>query len=277
MKILDAHFHIWQLSRGDYDWITPDQPAWYRDYDLDDWRRSRGSVASGIVVQCAPTGAETDFLLEHAQVCDDVLGVVGWVDLLDDNAPAKLEALAADPHCLGIRPMLQDITDPQWILRPVVLQNLKRAAELELRFDALIQPRHLPFIVQLCDKLPELNVIIDHAAKPVINTAPDEHWCEHLVALGSFPQVYCKYSGLVTEAAPNTTRNLFTPFIEHLITCFGTSRLVWGSDWPVVRSRCEYEAWLRDSLHLLDALGVTDYTPIYSANAQQFYALEANL
>lgn len=166
--LVDAHHHVWQIARGDYGWMAPDLPI-ARDYDLADLRPLLGGIDATILVQAAATEAETDHMLSVARASGGLVrGVVGWLDLADPEAPTRIAARAADPLVRGLRPMLQDIGDTGWILRPEVQPALVAMAGHGLRFDALIKPRHLPSIAGLAQRHPTLPVVIDHAAKPDI-------------------------------------------------------------------------------------------------------------
>ena len=145
--ILDAHHHVWTLARGDYGWLTPEMSAFYRDFDLADYIAAAPFVDASILVQAAPTDAETDFLLSLAGGSDRVAGVVGWVDLASPAAPKRLARLAARPRFLGVRPMLQDLEDPDWIARDDLTPALRALTEMDLSFDALVRAVHLPVLV----------------------------------------------------------------------------------------------------------------------------------
>ena len=143
--MIDAHFHVWQLSRADYGWLTPAQGAIFRDVALDDWRAVSGpcDVTGGVLVQAAPAEAETHFLLQQASAADDVLGVVGWTDLLAADAPVRIRELVRQPKLKALRPMLQDIADPDWILQPALHAAFDAMLACDLAFDALVKPQHL--------------------------------------------------------------------------------------------------------------------------------------
>lgn len=243
--MIDAHFHIWQLARGDYGWLTPAMGRIHRDVSLDDWRSvSRPcGVTGGVVVQAAPTEDETQFLLQQVESAPDVLGVVGWVDLLASDAPARIAALAAHPKLRALRPMLQDLPDPDWILQPSLEPAIHAMLDSDLTFDALVRPEHLPRIRVLAQRYPALRIVIDHGAKPDIASRQWEPWAGDLAALALAPQVVCKWSGLWTEAAPPAPVSSLAAWMQHLLDCFGADRLIWGSDWPVLERAGDYAAW----------------------------------
>src|SRR5918993_1653004 len=222
---IDAHHHVWSLARGDYGWLTPRLARIYRDFTLDDLRPQLRAVRvdATVLVQAAPTLAETEFLLDVAAASGGLVqGVVGWIDLASTHAIATLERLAGNPLLKSIRPMLQDLDDPAWILRPDVGATLSAIASLGLRFDALVKTRELPALLQLVERQPDLAIVIDHGAKPAIASRAWQPWADLVAAAASHPQVCCKLSGLVTEAEPEWTADSLRPYVDHLLACFGS-------------------------------------------------------
>jgi L-fuconolactonase len=272
--MIDAHQHFWKLARGDYAWLTPDLAPLYRDFlpgDLEPLRRAAGIEAS-VLVQAAPTSEETRFLLEIAETTPWVVGVVGWVDLEAADAADQLVALAERPALRGIRPMIQDIADPDWMLRPALEAPLRALSELGLRFDALVKPQHLPNLARLLERHPRLPVVIDHGGKPDIAGGGFGGWAEDMARLAQ-SGCCCKLSGLVTEAAPGWTDEALRPYVDHLLQCFGSERLMWGSDWPVVELAGGYAAWRTASLRLLEGLDESARAGVLGENARRFYGL----
>jgi L-fuconolactonase len=272
--MIDAHFHIWQLARGDYGWLTPSLGALYRDVSLDDWRavaRPCG-VRGGVLVQAAPTEVETAFLLQQADQAADVLAVVGWVDLLAPDAPARIEALARRPKLRGLRPMLQDIADPDWMLQPALAPALQAMVRCGLVFDALIKPVHLPRLLRLAARHPDLMIVIDHGAKPAIpgDAGGWAAWTEGLQALARETQAFCKLSGLWTEAAPGEPAEVVQRHVAWLLQCFGPARCLWGSDWPVLALAGRYDAWLATARH---GVAPQDQAAVFDSTARRAYGL----
>ncbi len=275
---IDAHHHVWRLDRGDYGWLTPALAPIYRDFGLDDLRPllASASVGATVLVQAAPSVAETEFLLQVAGASGGLVqGVVGWVDLSAPDAPATLERLAQDPLLKSIRPMLQDIADPEWILRADVDRGIAAAERLGLRFDALIKPPQLPAVLRMIERHPGLPVVIDHGGKPSIVDRDWEPWAGRMAALAAHRQVVCTLSGLATEAGPRWTADTLARDVDHLLACFGSQRLLWGSDWPVVDLAGGYARWLAATEELLAPLSETDRDAIRGDNARRFYGLEA--
>jgi L-fucono-1,5-lactonase len=243
--VIDAHFHIWQLARGDYGWLTPALRPIYRDVRVEDWRAVAApcGVSRGILVQAAPTEAETAFLLDQASRHRDIAGVVGWVDMEAANAAVRIEALASDALLLGLRPMLHDIPDPAWILERHLSAALAAIAQAGLTFDALVRPVHLPHILELARRYPALRIVIDHGAKPDIAKDAFDHWARDMARLARETKAFCKISGLLTEAGSRAEIGSIRRYVDHLLVCFGPKRLLWGSDWPVLELAANYRQW----------------------------------
>jgi L-fuconolactonase len=244
--MIDAHFHIWQLARGDYGWLTPELKPIYRDVTPQDWRSqaARCNVSRGILVQAAPTEAETAFLLAQAdEQRDAILGVVGWVDMAAADAPTRTDTLASNSLLLGLRPMLHDLPDPAWILDSRLGPALTAIEQNGLTFDALIRPVHLPHILALARQRPALRIVIDHGAKPDIAAGIFQPWAANMARIAEQTTAFCKLSGLMTEAGPHADQSRIQRFVDHLLTCFGSKRLLWGSDWPVLELAADYRTW----------------------------------
>jgi L-fuconolactonase len=270
---VDAHHHIWRIARGDYGWLSPDLPI-CRDYTLDDLRPLLGDISATVLVQAADTAAETEFLLETARQSGGLVrGVVGWTDLTHPDAPGRIAALASVSLLKGIRPMLQDIADTGWVLRPAVQPALKSLAASGLRFDALVQPRHLPILLQLHSLHPTLQLVIDHGAKPDIAGGAWQPWANDISRVASETPARCKLSGLVTEAGQHWSIDDLRRYTDHLIEAFGADRLMWGSDWPVVDMAGGYARWREASEALLAGISEPDRAAIFGDTALNFYGL----
>jgi L-fuconolactonase len=273
MMQVDAHHHVWQLSRGGYDWLTPELSI-HRDYGLHDLRPHLGEIGATILVQAAPQDAETAFMLDTARQSNGLVrGVVGWTDLMATDAPSRVATLARDPLLKGLRPMLQSIDDTDWLLRPAVQPGLTAIAANGLRFDALVQPRHLQVLLKLAKAHPELRVVVDHAAKPAIAAGRFQPWADDIARLARETSFSCKLSGLVTEAAPHWQSSDLRPYVDHLVQCFGPQRLMWGSDWPVVELRGGYRRWHSAAVGLLSGLSPVDRDAVLGGTASRFYGL----
>ena len=273
MTRVDAHQHVWRVARGDYHWLTPDLPI-HRDYTLDDLRPLLDDITATVLVQAAPTEAETEFMLTVARDSRALVrGVVGWADLAAPNAAARVATLCETPGLKGLRPMLQDIADTDWILRPVVQPALAAMTQCGLRFDALIEPRHLPTLLSLAERHPRLPIVIDHAAKPAIAQGNFEPWASDIARVARATDAFCKLSGLATEAAPDWQDDDLRRYVDHLIGSFGPARLMWGSDWPVVELAGGYRRWRAASMYLLADLDAAARDAILGGTACMFYDL----
>jgi L-fuconolactonase len=240
--MLDSHHHLWDVSRGDYGWMGDHVRPLLRDFRPEDLAPllKRTGVTRTILVQAAETDAETDFLLSIAERTDFVAGVVGWADLENDDFSVRLAALRRNRLLVGLRPMLQELADDEWILRPRVLDNLKRIAGCGLVFDILGFPRHLPYVTEALHRTPGLVAVVDHLAKPDIKSGSLEPWRETMSGIASLPDVFCKVSGLVTEAALDWSVADLRPYVDHVVQAFGANRLLFGSDWPVCTLAASY-------------------------------------
>jgi L-fuconolactonase len=281
---IDAHCHLWQLDRGDYHWLDTSNPEFRSiayDFTIDDLATAtkNTNVSQFIAVQAAATEAETDYLLSLADENSDILGVVGWVDLAGANAVNSIDRFSKHTAFKGIRPMLQDIENTTWLVDVPAPHIWTHLEQNNLRFDALITPRHLPMIHQFCLDHPNLPIVIDHAAKPDIAGAHDEAfktWCSNMSAIAQQSNTHCKISGLLTKMAPAQLPNAHTilePFIDHLLDVFGPERLMWGSDWPVVLMAGDYNIWNDLTMKLLQDLSHDSRALILGGSAAKFYGI----
>jgi L-fuconolactonase len=285
----DAHQHFWRLARGDYAWLRPDLPALApicRDFlpaDFNPLRQAAG-VARTVLVQATASVAETDFLLELAAATPFVAGVVGWVDLSRAESVATITRWSEQhPQLKGLRPMLQDLPDVNWIAtapHPAVIRAMQ---DLGLRFDALVKPAHLAPLLNFLHDWPDLPVAIDHAAKPCLAQGWQADWApawrKGLAEIAAMPQVSCKFSGLLTEATPRSLLTAATalaslrPVWDFLLQCFGPQRLMWGSDWPVLNLASGYSNWLELSQTLIGELTPAEQQMVWNGCAERFYSL----
>jgi L-fuconolactonase len=273
---IDAHQHFWRLARGDYGWLTAALAPIYRDHEAADLEPLLEAVRIDrtVLVQAAPTDAETDFLLRLAETTDFVAGVVGWVDFEAPDAAHRIAALAARPKLLGLRPMIQDLPNDRWMLSDAIQPALTAMADEGLTFDALVKPRHLPILSEFAASHPALDIVIDHAAKPDIAAGRLDDWARDIRHLAAETRLVCKLSGLVTEAAPNWTVETLRPYVDVLLEAFGADRLMWGSDWPVVNLNGSYATWMTTAETLLSGLSDAEREAIFGGTARVFYGLD---
>lgn len=275
---IDAHQHYWNSGRGDYGWMPKDDPVLARTYGPGDLapQLAAAGIDGTVLVQAAPTLAETEYMLGLADATPHVLGVVGWVDFEDPGQRRSLERLAGHGKFKGVRPMIQDIPDDDWMLRPDVEWGFRAVAELGLTFDALGFPRHLDNFLTLLSRHPGMRTVIDHCMKPQIRDRSDEsfrRWAEGMARIAAGTGAFCKLSGLVTEAGPGWTVEDLRPYAEHVLEVFGPERVMWGSDWPVCRLRCEYDRWHAAAEELTRGLSPEARAQVFGGTAAAFYGL----
>jgi L-fuconolactonase len=279
---IDGHQHFWTTQRDDYGWLTPDLETLYRDFTPGDLQPllDHAGVDHTVLVQAAATTDETRYLLGIAEFHSMVAGVVGWIDMdSTDDAITTLDEFVQHPKFVGIRPMIQDIEDPAWIGRPELGTVLDALVEKNVCFDALVRSVHLPFLLNCLTRHPDLRVVIDHGAKPNIAAGEWQPWADGIAAIATQTSAFCKISGLITEADSSQTYDDVMPYLDHLLEVFGSERLIWGSDWPVLNLAGDYDGWHAASIERLSQLAVQDQENILGHNAIRFYGLptEADL
>ena len=278
---IDSHQHYWEPRRGDYHWMAEDDPILYRRYGPADLAPSlaRHGIDGTVVVQAAESVHETEYMLGIADASDSVLAVVGWVDFEKPGHRRHLERLARHPKLAGVRPMIQDLPDVDWMLRDDVQWAYRAVIDAGLAFDALGFPPHLDNFLTVFHRYPDLRVVIDHCMKPRIRdhradpSAFDE-WAGKMSRLAGETGAFCKLSGLVTEADEDWTVEDLRPFADHVISEFGPERVMWGSDWPVCRQRATYDAWREAAGRLTRHLDEAARDAIFGGTAARFYRIE---
>lgn len=278
---IDAHQHYWEVSRGDYDWMPPDDPVLTRRYMPADLAPSlaKHGIARTVLVQAAATVEETEYLLGLADATESVAAVVGWVDFENPGHLHHLKRLARHPKLVGVRPMIQDIPDVDWMLRDDVQWAYRALIDLDLSFDALGFPPHLDNFLALLERYPDMRVVIDHCMKPRIRDharGPEVfgRWADGMSRLAEQTRACCKLSGLVTEAAEGWTLDDLKPYADHVLSAFGAERVMWGSDWPVCRLRASYDDWRAAAEALTAHLGEDARARIFGGTAVRFYRLD---
>ncbi|MEI5688400.1 amidohydrolase family protein [Sphingomonas kyungheensis] len=272
--VIDAHQHVWRLDTPGHQWPDADLPVIHRDFAIADLRAASAGIdlAATVLVQSQPTDADTDWLCALAADEPLVGAVVGWADLLAEDAAARIATLAGRRKLRGLRPMLQAIPQDDWLLQPALDPAIRAMIAHGLRFDALVQPRHLVPLHAFATRWPDLPIVIDHAAKPGAAAGGLDPWRERIAALAGLDNVWCKMSGLRTEQAAGEPAAALAPYVTHLVACFG-ERLMWGSDWPVLLvSGDDYADWFATARALagLDAAGERR---LFAASARRFYGI----
>ena len=279
--IIDAHHHLWQPSRGDYGWldsrVNPTIAPLEREFLVEHYQQLalQNGIGGSVLVQAARTVAETRWLLAQAHASGGLIkGVVGWFDMAAPNAPEVLDELARDPLLCGVRPMLQEIPDVEWVLQPRLDPALRALIERDLAFDILIRPPHLKAILALLTRYPELRAIVDHCGKPDIARGMWQPWADDMRRIARETTAYCKLSGVVTEARPGWQVDELRRYAQHAIECFGPDRVAWGSDWPVMLLNADYARWLDAAKLLIAPLSAAQQAGIMSRNAVSLYRLQ---
>jgi L-fuconolactonase len=273
--MIDAHQHFWELGRHDCVWPTPDLAAIYRDCTPEGLRglAKTAGISGTVLVQSQESDRDTDYLCDEAARTDWVLAVVGWADLAAPSAATRIATLAGRPKLRGLRPMLQDQADDSMLNE--ALQPGIRAMQVHgLTFDALIRPRHLPHLRVFAERHPDLPIVIDHAAKPPIAQGRLDPWRDDLRLLAQRPNVFCKLSGLITEAQSDWETAHLVPYCSHVLECFGPERVMWGSDWPVLELRTGYSHWLAVARELTAQLSPAESAAVFETTARRFYRLQ---
>lgn len=275
---LDAHQHFWAYDPGEYAWISEAMPQIKRDFlppDLEPLLAEQ-SIDACIAVQARQHLEETDFLLRLARQYSSIRGVVGWIDLQSENVEQQVAIYANEPLLKGIRHIVQDEPDERFLLRNTFLRGVNVLKESGLTYDILIYEKHLPVAVQFAEKAGEMPLVLDHIGKPQhIANGPSKAWLQGIKALAELPHVYCKLSGLVTEADWSSWRpDDFRPFLDHVFECFGTDRLMFGSDWPVCLLAAPDYARVYDIISaFMSGLPAEDQAKVFGLNAARFYCL----
>ncbi len=238
--LIDAHLHMWDLEACEYSWITPAVGILERTHSIDEVEEERvaAGVTGAILVQAANSRCDTDLMCAAMDTHPWVSGVVGWVDLLRGEAVLdEAEELAGDPRIVGIRHLIHDEPDPDWVVQPVVLDALRMLARVGLAFDVVaVQPRHLEHVPTLAAAIPDLTLVIDHLAKPPIASGDLSVWRASMARAAAHDNVFAKVSGLDTAAgSPDWTPDTLRPAFDAALELFGADRLLYGGDWPVSR------------------------------------------
>ena len=278
--IIDAHQHFWDPARADYPWmespeLTPIRRA-FGPADLAPLLKANGIDAT-IVVQCRSSLDETEEFLRIAHATPSVIGVVGWADLTDGALGDTLERLRGLPggdKLVGIRHQVHDEADPDWLLREDVQRGLTAVFAQDLAYDFLVRTRELPAAIATAQAFPKGRFVLDHAAKPPIAGGGSAEWSDRIKALGACGNVWCKISGLATEAVWNDwDAERLAPFVAHAASCFGEDRLIFGSDWPVCLLAGSYGE-IKNALEAcLAKLGPGVREKAFGVNAAQAYRL----
>ncbi|NLR93327.1 amidohydrolase family protein [Flammeovirga agarivorans] len=274
MKKIDAHHHLWKYSPTEHSWIDDSMSVLKQDFLPQDlWQEmSKAGYEGCVAVQASQTEKETQFLLSEASTNPFILGVIGWVNLSHHNVRERLNYFSQFSGFKGVRHVLQDEEDDQFMLRAEFLKGIACLEEFGLTYDILIFPKHLPYAVELVEKFPNQPFVIDHIAKPEIKDGKFENWADDMHKIASYSNVQCKLSGMVTEADWNNwTVEQLQQYIEIVVDAFGVDRVMIGSDWPVCKLAGEYT----EVMQVVESYFTNeeDKEKVLGGNAAKFYGL----
>jgi L-fuconolactonase len=274
--IIDSHHHFWMYTKKDYGWISDKMTALQRDFlpvHLAATLKEAG-VNGAVSVQARQTLEETRFLLKHANENEFLRGVVGWVPLVDAGVGKSIEEFAGQAKLKGMRHVLHDEKDDNYILREDFNRGVSQLKGAKLRYDILIFEKHLPQTIQFVDRHPDQTFIVDHIAKPKIKEHQMEPWKKNMTELAKRPNLYCKLSGMVTEADHEKwTPADLQPYIDTVLEVFGPKRLMFGSDWPVCLLASPYQKWFETAKASISKLSESERARILGGTAIEAYGL----
>lgn len=276
--IIDAHQHVWDLTRSPYSWLGPHVPQWNRTFTFEELapHLERNGVDRTVLVQSDDADGDTDLMLEVADSHPEVAAVVVYVPLdRPEEAERRLAELRRDDRVVGVRNLIHDLPDPDWILRPEVDEGLSVLERAGVTFDYVaVLPRHLEHVPTLVERHPDLRIVIDHLSKPPIGEADVEPWWSLIGRAAEGPLVHAKVSGLYPGAAMDSwTPEAIRPFVDRALELFGPSRLMYGGDWPISVAAGGYDRVFSGLAEVLADLGPADAEQVWSGTAARFYRI----
>jgi L-fuconolactonase len=274
---IDAHQHFWMYNGREYGWINDSMAALRRDFLPADLKPEleRSGFQGCVAVQARQTLGETQWLLELAEQAPFILGVVGWVDLRSPRLRFELESLADNSKLVGVRHIVQSEPDERFLLQPDFLRSIAMLEEFDLAYDILIYAKHLPVAAEFVARFPRQRFVLDHLAKPPIKSGAIDVWTHGIRELAAFPNVYCKVSGLVTEADWQAWKpEDFRPYLDAAFECFGPSRLMIGSDWPVCTVTAPYSRVMNLVKDYVSNYAAKERDAVLGENAATFWRLK---
>ena len=275
-KVVDAHIHFWQLSKGWYTALEPHMTILLKDHLPDDLAPllKAAGVDQIVVVEAAETVEETHFVLGLAEKYPFMAGVVGWIDLASPDVESILRSLKGNPLYKGVRPCHDDNKTIQWMRDTANDIGFRALVDLNLSFDALVQDfNELPCVISVAERFPQLSIILDHLGKPDIANKLFAGWAADIHRLAKYPNVVCKFSGILNQAKAGWTFKGLRPYADHVLSCFGAERLLWGSDWPPARLTAEYNVGWQVAHELVAHLPAAEQEMIFGGNATRIYRL----
>jgi L-fuconolactonase len=276
IKRIDAHQHFWRYNPAEHAWMTDEMAGLRRDFmppDLEPLLHAVGFDGC-VTIQVRQNLEETRWLLELADRHDFIRGVVGWVDLRSPDLDSELRPFAGRKKLVGIRHIVQDEADDEFVLREDFRRGIARLAEFGLRYDVLIYPRQLPAAIKLVREFPDQGFVLDHIAKPAIAEGKLAPWEAGVRELARSANLYCKLSGMVTEARwKEWSAGDFRPYLDVVFEAFGPERLMIGSDWPVCTLSASYESAMRVVMEYIEQFPAAVQDGILGENCARFYGL----
>jgi L-fuconolactonase len=273
---IDSHQHFWHYSPTEHTWMSEEMAALKQDFLPPDLQSllAANKLDGSVAVQARQSLEETSWLLQLASRYDFIRAVVGWVDLRAEDLPRQLDALTSHPKLAGVRHVVQDEPDDEFMLRPDFRRGISRLREFNLTYDLLLYPKHLPAAIRFVEEFPEQPFVLDHIAKPDIAAGRLSPWREHIQALARWPNVCCKLSGMVTEAKWRTWRpEDFHPYLDVVFAAFGPGRLMIGSDWPVCTLSAGYGQTMQIVIEYLRQFPEEQQAGILGGNCARFYRI----
>jgi len=273
---IDAHQHFWDIQRFQYPWMPAGESPLRRNFLPDQLAPilERNNFDGSVVVQANSIIEETRWLLDLAEHHEFIRGVVGWVDLTDAHLGSTLDELQRHRKFKGARHLVHDEPDVNWLLRADVLRGLSELARRDLPYDLLLRPQHLKIVLGVAEKVPGLRMVVDHIAKPPIATGGMDDWAEDMATVAKIPNVYCKLSGMITEADPRGWKaEHLRPYVAHVLNVFGTERLMFGSDWPVCTLAGSWKEVLAAFTQAIGPQPIEVREKLLGGTAEKFYLL----
>jgi len=275
--IIDSHHHLWKYTPEDYGWMDESMQILKKDYlplDLEP-QLKRSGVSGTVVVQARQTLEETEWLLNLAQRSSFIQGVVGWVDLCSPALTQQLEKYSIHPKLVGVRHVIHDEADDDFMLREDFKGGISQLQKYKLGYDLLLFPKHIQRATLLVKAFPDQNFVLDHLGKPLIKSGELKPWARDIKELATLPNVWCKLSGMVTEANPKSWKSEdFIPYMAVALSSFGADRVMLGSDWPVCKLGGTYQEVMEISLNYISSLSKTEQKKIKYQNAIDCYQLQ---
>jgi len=280
--IIDTHQHFWNLDLLEYSWLVPEYGPLYRSYGPQELapQLEVAGVEKTVLVQAANSYDETNYLLRKADEFPWIAAVVGWVPLTNPReAGPMLERYLKHPKFRGVRHLIHEEQDSDWLLQELVIESLGLLAEKGLTFDVVsVLPEHLRHVPTLAERVPELKMVIDHLSKPPIKEGGWQPWANQMATCAKYPQVYAKISGLNTAADwQNWNADDLKPYIDHVLEHFGAKRLMFGSDWPVAVLAGGYQKVKDETSKAIAHLGREEREALWAGTASAFYRIQTAL